>query len=403
MRHKSIFVFTAIILVLIVVAGFSYQPIFKNINLGLDLRGGLHVLLEAKDSPGAKVTEDAMNSATGSLRNRIDKFGVSEPLIQRQGKNRIIVELAGIKDPEGVVNTILKPAYLEIKDQATNGKTIISGKDLIGAKPTIDSNGQAAISFSLNKEGAKKFGDFTARNVGKNLYTFIDGNLIQTATIESPILAGEGQITGMKDNNESKRISELLNSGALPVKLLIKEKRVVGPTLGKDSLDKSTKAGIIGIIAILLFMALYYKVPGLVADFALIVYSFLLLSMLAGFHAVLTLPGIAGFLLSIGVAVDSNVIIFERIKEELRSGKTLRSAIDAGFNRAFVTIIDSNMVHIISGIILYYFGTGPIKGFAVTLLLGVVASIVTAVFLTRYLMRLLADSKFFTNHKLYGA
>ncbi|MDN5293423.1 MAG: preprotein translocase subunit SecD [Eubacteriales bacterium] len=400
MAYRKLVIFFMVVILLSVGMYLSLPLVLKNINLGLDLQGGLHVLYEAQDTPQAKVNDDSINSAIKNLENRVNRFGVKEPIIQRQGKRRIIVEIAGVKDPNEIINTIGRTAFLEFK--GPDGKTILTGADLKKAALSYDQSGNPAVSLQFNSEGTRKFRDATAKFLGQPIGIYLDGQLLSNPVVQSVISDGNAQITGKFEEEEAKRLADLLNSGALPVKLVLKEKRVVGPTLGKDSLDKSKVAGVIGVIAILVFMAVYYRLPGLVADFALLVYTFLLLALLAAVGATLTLPGIAGFLLSIGVAVDANVIIFERIKEEIRIGRTLRSAIDAGFSRAFITILDSNAVTIIAGLVLYYFGTGPIRGFAVTLLLGIVASIVTAVFLTRYLLRLLADTPGLDKPFLYG-
>ncbi len=221
--------------------------------------------------------------------------------------------------------------------------------------------------------------------------------------MREPIPSGKAQISPYESLEAARNVAILLRSGSLPVKMEVMEKRTVGPTLGADSLNKSVKAGIVGLIAILVFMAVYYRLPGLVAGLALIIYTLIMLIIFAALHITMTLPGIAGFLLSLGMAVDANVIIFERLREELWSGKTLRSAIDAGFKRAFVAIFDSNVTTLIAGAVLYYFGSGPIKGFAVTLSIGILASMFTAIVVTRQLLHLVAASNLARNLKIYGA
>jgi preprotein translocase subunit SecD len=386
-------------------------PIFKNISwlpwgkkiiLGLDLRGGVHVVLEAKDTPTSKVTEDSMKKAVAVLENRINQTGVTEPVIQRQGERRIIVELAGIKDPEKAVREMIKPAYLEFKTE--DGKTIVTGADLKDALEGRDPNsGQVEVDLTFTAAGTRKFAQATAANVGKPIGIYLDGRLLQNPVVQEPITNGKARITGYESLEEAHTIAILLRSGALPVQLDVMEKRTVGPQLGQDSLDRSINAGIVGLIAILVFMIVYYRVPGAIADLALIIYALIVLGIFIGIHATMTLPGIAGFLLSLGIAVDANVIIFERIKEELRSGKSIRSAIDAGFKRGFVAVFDANVTTLIAAVVLYYFGTSMIRGFAVTLSIGIMASMFTAITMTRWMLHLAAGTNLVKNVKYYGA
>ncbi|MEW5762299.1 MAG: protein translocase subunit SecD [Bacillota bacterium] len=383
--------------------GIPWLPFVKNIKQGLDLKGGVHVVVEAVDAPGSKVTPDAVKRAKAVLENRVNQFGVTEPIIQEQGERRIVVEVAGVKDPDEVVRTLIRPAFLEFK--AEDGRTIVTGKDLKDAREAMNpQTGEAEVHLTFNAEGAKKIADFTAANIGRPLGIYLDGKLVQNPTIKEAIPDGKGMITGYASLEEAHNIAVLLRSGALPVKLEIMEKRTVGPTLGADSLARSVRAGIVGFLAILVFMLLYYRLPGLVANFALVVYALLVLAIFAALKVTMTLPGIFGFLLSLGMAIDANIIIFERLKEELRSGRTLRSAIDVGFRRAFITILDANVTTLIAAAVLYFLGTGMIKGFAVTLSIGIVVSMFTAVSFTRWLLHLVAGVRPVKNVKLlYGA
>jgi len=400
----------AVVIAVAVIAVVSVQPIFPNakwlpltkeIPLGLDLQGGVHVTLEAHDTPQAKVNDETMKQLLQTIERRVNAFGVSEPVIQQEGKNRIIVELAGIKDPEKAVNEIIKTAFLEFKTE--DGKTILTGADLKDAVEAKDPvSGAVEVDLEFNKEGTQKFAEVTSANVGRNIAILLDGQVLQNPRVEEPITGGKARITGYSSLEEAHTIAVLLKSGALPLKAEVIEKRTVGPSLGADSLDKSIMAGIIGVIAILVFMLGYYRVPGLVANFALVVYALIVLGIFAAMHVVLTLPGIAAFLLSMGMAVDANVIIFERLKEELKSGKTLRSAIDAGFKRAFVAVVDSNITTLIAAAVLFYFGSGPIKSFAVALSIGILTSMFTAITFTRWMLHSTADTGI-KNTKLYGA
>jgi len=380
----------------------KYLPLVKNVILGLDLQGGVHVVLQAHDTPQAKVNQDAMNQLKAVITRRVNGLGVAEPVIQQQGTNRLIVDIAGISNPSEAVRTMIKTAYLEFR--TPDGKTVLTGADLKDAQEAQEPNtNKVVVNLTFNSAGARKFAQVTAANVGKPIGIYLDGKLLQNPIVQEPIPNGRAQITGYQSLQEAHNIAVLLRSGALPVKVTVEEMRAVGPELGADSLAASKHAGLVGIIAILIFMLMYYRLPGLVADFALLIYSLIVLIIYVGLHVTMTLPGIAAFLLSLGIAVDANVIIFERLKEELATGKTLRSAIDTGFKRAFVAIFDSNATTMIAAIVLYFFGTGPIRGFAVTLGIGIVASMFTAISMTRWLLHLVAASGLARNLKLYGA
>jgi len=398
-KNSSIAIISAILVALAFLAYFTYQPIKNNLNLGLDLQGGLHVVLQAQEKPGQKITADTIQKSIGVLSKRIDALGVSEPIIYPQGDDRIVIELAGVKDPEQAVNIIKNTAQLEFWDQS--GKVLVTGKNLKDAQAQVESGGQGAtVSLEFDKEGASLFAAATAANVGKPIAIVLDGKVISAPNVDEPIPNGQAQIRGNFTAKEAQDLAVLLRSGALPVSFGIMEKRTVGPTLGSDSLDMSVKASLVGLLAILLFMLGYYRLPGLVADFSMVLYSVLVLGTMAVLGSVLTLPGIAGFILSIGMAVDANVIIYEHIKEELRYGKTIKAAIESGFARAFWTIFDSNLTTLIAAVVLIWFGTGPIKGFAVTLSIGIIASMLVALTFTRYLLVLFADIT--KNNKLYG-
>ncbi len=411
MKWDKILILVGIILVVAVVAVLAVRPLFPGVNWipftnlirqGLDLKGGVHVVLEAVDTPDVPVTQDRVKQAMAIVENRVNAFGVAEPIIQQEGPRRIIVQLAGISDPDEAVRNLIRTAYLEF--QTEDGTTVLTGRNLkTAAEGTNPNSGQAEVNIEFDVEGAKIFADVTAANVGKQITILLDGQKIQSPMVREPIPSGKAQISPYESLEAARNVAILLRSGSLPIKMEVMEKRTVGPTLGADSLNKSVKAGIAGLIAILVFMVIYYRLPGLVADLALIIYTLLMLIIFAALHITMTLPGIAGFLLSLGMAVDANVIIFERLREELWSGKTLRSAIDAGFKRAFVAIFDSNVTTLIAGAVLFYFGSGPIKGFAVTLSIGILTSMFTAIVVTRQLLHLVAASKLVRNLKLYGA
>ncbi len=416
MKSKSLIVFLAIVLLIsffayIAVYGLNIGkweivPVKNLIKLGLDLRGGATVLLEAKDNPNDPVNDEKMARAVATIRERIDTLGVAEPVITRVGKNRIEVQLPEIQDPQRAMELIGQTAQLEFIEEETK-QVILTGNDIKKAEadygPSSDGLGQVpVVSFELSPEGAKKFAVATEKNIGKIIGIYLDKQPISLPTVSNVIPDGKGIITGSASIEEAGDLATLIRAGALPVELETLSVTAVGPQLGANSFEQSIAAGQIGILLVLVFMLLYYRLPGLVSDIALVAYTLIVLTILASIKATLTLPGIAGIILSIGMAVDANVIIFERIKEELRLGKTLRAAIDSGFRRAFLTIFDSNITTLIAAVVLFYFGTGPIKGFAITLSIGILSSMFTAIVITRYLLKLLVGSNLVKNLKLFG-
>lgn len=391
-----------LIIALAIVGGFCVyiSPLTNSIKQGLDLQGGTHVVLQAVDTPELKVDDDAVNRSVKIIERRVNELGLTEPVIQRQGKDRIIVELPGVKDPEKAIAMLGRTAMLQFKDQ--DGNVVLTGKDLKDAKAQITSGNQAVVGLEFNDEGGQKFADLTARNIGRQIAIVLDGDVLTAPVVQEAITGGKAQISGSRNIEEAEQLAILLRSGSLPVKIEILENRTVGPTLGQDSKEKSIKAFSIGIIAIFVFMLLFYRLSGIVADIALLLYVMLLLLAMRYLEATLTLPGIAGIILSIGMAVDANVLIFERFKEEVRKGKTLRSAMEAGFGRALITIFDSNITTLMAAAVLFYLGTGPVKGFAVTLALGVVLSMFTAVTVTKFLLRFLIASNLTKNPAFFG-
>ena len=358
---------------------------------GLDLQGGVHVVMEVQEAEGVRITDDVVVRTMAVIERRINALGVAEPIVQRQGDRRIIVELPGVHDPDQAVETIGKTALLEFKDPF--GNTVFTGALLQSASLSYDEFGRPAVSIRLNSEGARLFGELTGRYslTQQPLPIVLDGEVLVAPVPREAITSGEAIITGNFTQEEARQLAILLQSGSLPVPLEVMEIRNVGPTLGAESIERSWKAGIAGFALVVLFMCLYYRLPGLVASVALVMYVVFLLAALVGLRATLTLPGIAGVILSVGMAVDANVIIFERVKEELRAGKRLRASIDAGWRRAFIAILDANVTTLITAFILFYLGTGPVKGFAVTLSLGILISMFTAIVVTRTLLTVLVD------------
>ncbi|MFB3887164.1 MAG: protein translocase subunit SecD [Thermodesulfobacteriota bacterium] len=385
-------------------------------------KGIWRVVLVLDSRQADQIKKNAVDQALETIRNRIDQFGVSEPEITLQGTDRILIQLPGVKDPERAKSLIGRTALLEFKlvdeehdieealkgnipegdiilyersvDPKTGGvikrpyllkeKTLMTGEVLKDARVALDSQfHEPYIAMEFDDIGAKLFEQITGANVKKRLAIILDDNVYSAPVIQERIAGGRAQITGRFTTDEASELAIVLRAGALPAPVKIIEERTVGPSLGQDSIHKGMISIIISSVMVALFMIFYYRVSGMVADLALVLNVILTLATLAIFRAVLTLPGIAGLVLSIGMAVDANVLIHERIKEELRWGKTVRAAIDQGYHRAFVTIIDSNLTTLIAGVLLYQFGTGPVKGFAVTLCIGILANIFTAVYITR--------------------
>jgi len=410
------------------------------INLGLDLQGGTRLVYEGEDTEKVKVSDDSMAGVAAVIRNRIDGLGVSEPTIQRKGVNQVIVELPGIKDPERAIALIGDTALLEfveaewlpgdargaspekvkefygadaridsVKDMRDGRveserpivlkKTVLTGADLKGAFPSFDQYGNPVVDIEFNDKGAQIFAEVTGRSVNKPLAIILDKRIISAPNVREPIPSGRAQISGSFKAEDVRDMVIKLKAGSLPIPVKMVETRIVGPSLGKDSIDRSTIAGILGFVFIIIFMIVYYRLPGFIAILSLGIYVPLTLAVLALFHTTLTLPGIAGFLLSIGMAVDANVIIFERLKEELRLGKTVKASFSASFDRAFSAILDSNVTTIIGALTLFFVGTGTIRGFAVTLAIGIVISMFTALTLTRMMLNLLVDAKIVTDPK----
>ncbi|PPR24091.1 MAG: hypothetical protein CFH39_00185 [Alphaproteobacteria bacterium MarineAlpha10_Bin2] len=365
------------------------------------------------------------NSALGQsieiIRRRIDETGVSEPTIQRQGEDRILVQLPGLQDPERLKRLLGKTAKMSfhLVDQTVSEldlargrlppgtmrlpaddevdsegnprfypirkRVMVSGDALVDSQPTFQDN-QAVVSFRFDASGAKKFGRVTQENVGRPFAIVLDGKVISAPVIREAILGGSGIISGNFNTQSAKELALLLRAGALPAPMNILEERTVGPDLGADSVEAGKIASAIGLIAVLVFMLLYYGLFGIVADIALILNLIIIFGVLSILQATLTLPGIAGIVLTIGMAVDANVLIYERIREEMKSGRSPFSAMEAGYKRAFTTIFDSNLTTLIAAVILYLFGSGPVQGFAVTLGIGILTSMFTAMLVSRYIL-----------------
>jgi preprotein translocase subunit SecD len=387
---------------------------------------GVELTATLKPEVTRAIRDMAVRQGLETIRNRIDQFGVAEPVIQRQGieGNRIVIQLPGVDDPTRVKDLIRATAFLEIKPvtsvaptqeallASSGGKlpedseivsgdvedmegritgkeyyllkkvSVVTGRDLRTARRSQDQYGQPAVSFTLNPEGATKFGAYTGAHIGDRMAIVLD-NKVRSAPVIRGQISDSGIIEGNFTVQGAEDLALVLRAGALPASITYLEERTVGPSLGRDSVIRGLRAGLVGLALVVAFMLFYYKGAGINADVALVLNAVLLLGAIGMFKATLTLPGIAGIILTIGMAVDSNVLIFERIREELELGKTVRNAVDLGFQRALSAIIDSNLTTIISALFLFQFGTGPIKGFAVTLTVGLTISMFTAVFVSR--------------------
>lgn len=376
MRKGALLRFFVVIFAIIGIFACTVGWLAGHIRQGLDLQGGTHIVMQAEDTDQNKVTPEAITQVINIMQKRVNEMGLTEPIIQREGSNRIIIELPGEKDPQKAIDTIGKTAVLQFKDE--EGNVRLTGEDLKDAKEQLGQNKQPLVSLKFSDEGGKKFADLTAANVGRHIGIYLDGEMLTNPVVNEAITGGAAVITGQRTLEEAKDLAILLRSGALPVKMSVLEVRTVGPSLGQDSKDKSIVAFTIGLSLVVLFMLAVYRISGFVADTALLVYVLILLGVLYLLHATLTLPSIAGVILSIGMAVDANVLIFERFKEEIQEGKILRLAVQAGFKRAFVTIFDANMTVIITSAILFFLGSATVKGFALTLGLGVAVSMFTA-------------------------
>ncbi|WP_281950338.1 protein translocase subunit SecD [Nitrosophilus kaiyonis] len=404
------------------------DEMLKNIP-GLSIKKeGLRYSISLTPKEIESVKEYAINQAVDTIRNRLDQFGLAEPNVAKQGKDKILVELPGIKTPEQeqrIRALIAKAAHLQlmavdedraarvyqmtpeeaaeygdvILPDAKNPKVkyllkeipILDGSMIVDAKVAFDRNNQPVINFTLNSEGAKIFGDFTAKNIGKHLAIVLDNKVYSAPVIRERIGGGSGQISGGFSVEEAHDVAIALRSGALLAPVYMEEKRSVGPSLGADSIKASLIALISGFVLVVLFMIVYYGIAGVIADIALIANLFLIVGIMALFGATLTLPGMAGIVLTVGMAVDANVIINERIRELLREGVSIKKAIEQGYKNAMSAILDANITTLIAAVVLYAYGTGPIKGFAITISIGILASMLTAILGTHGIYEAIID------------
>ncbi len=405
----------------------AVKPLSDDLKLGLDIKGGVYVVFTAETEAQGEEKRILLNQTVEILNRRVNSMGLTEPNIYLEGEDRIRVELPGVENSTEALNAIGKTAELRFA-QVKSGQVVMQGEPYSSEKMIplfsgegindavaiqTDSTFGYGVSLSLNDEAAEAFAKATAESVtypnpfganndgGGQIAIILDGKVISAPTVQSVITNGKANITGKFSRAEANELATLIKSGALPVTLVEERSSVKGPTLGQGAYEMSVKAAIIGIILVMLFMIIFYRLPGMMASIALTLYSAIIVILMVLMDATLTLPGVLGIVLSIGMAVDANVIIFEKFREELDEGKSLKASVSHGFSKALRAIIDSNVTTLIASIVLFYFGEGPIKGFAVTLMLGIITSMFTAIFVTRTLLVQFASSKKFSDKKLY--
>lgn len=412
MKVRNTVILAAIVLVIALLAVVVFQGVpvgiydvepVESIHLGLDLTGGVSIVYEAAD-PSVEDLDAKIEGAMKIFRSRLDGKGFTEATVTKQGVSGIRVEVpinstSEISNPEDVVSFLGTPAVLEFKDP--EGNVVIEGSDIKVAQAMVNENGEYLVHFELSSEGSDAFFKATAANIGKTIAIVLDGTTISAPTVNDAI-SNQGQISGNFTLEEAQNLAMQIESGALPLELDVLEQRTISSTLGDNALQKSILAGIIGLAILLVFMAIVYRVPGLMADIALICYVALVVFFISLFEVELTLPGIAGIILGIGMAVDANVVIFERFKEEIRLGKSVRASVKTGFSKAAGAIMDANVTTIIAAIVLAIFGTGSIKGFAYTLAISIVVSMFTALVVSQGLFKLIVGI-FPNGKKMYVA
>ena len=403
-----------VVLVAIIVTFTVVKPVGPDIREGLDLKGGVEVVLKTAHP----VSQSDMNTVLAIITNRADSLGVSEPSIYQQGSDEIVVQIPGVKNQEAAIKTIGQTGLLQFEGGTTevvgktkksagtsvevpDGKPFLTGKDVTSANAIIDTSQEnsPAVTLTFNSAGAQAMENFTNANLGKTMFTLLDGKTINEATVNG-VISTNGEIYGLASLQAAQKLAVLINSGALPVPLNTIEVQAVSASLGAASVQASEVAGILAMILIVLLMIFFYRFAGILADIALLLYIMVLGTVLILLHAVITLPSVAGVILSAGIAVDANVIIFARLRDELRLGRPFGSAVDFGFRNALRAIADSNVSTIVASIVLYYFGSGDVRGFALTLGIGVAISFLTAYFFTRLLIRIV-EGTFLTDNPTF--
>ncbi|MDP9701927.1 protein translocase subunit SecD [Paenibacillus polysaccharolyticus] len=406
---KRIISFILVVLVTTGVMVGTSPELLKNIRLGLDLKGGYEILYEAEPlEAGQQLSKASLVQTAKSLESRANALGTSEPEVTTEGTNRIRLKLAGVTDEAEVRAKMKEPAVLTFRSKAPNdkegeySKIELRGNEFVenAAKVVFTQLNEPMIDIKVKDKA--KFSEITKRLINKPLAIYLDDQLLSAPEVRQQLTDGSAQISGSYTREEANQLRDTINLGALPLKLTEKYSQSVGATLGKLSLDQTIKAGLIGSVIILIFMIGLYRIPGIIASFALITHTWLVLAIFYLGEFVLTLPGIAAFILGIGMAVDANIITYERIKEEMRSGKSILSSVKAGGKHSFRTIIDSNITTIIAAAVMFFLGTGAVKGFALVLIFDIVTSIITNIFFSRFLLVLLVRGNVVKKPKYFG-
>ncbi|GLI06570.1 hypothetical protein YDYSG_26000 [Paenibacillus tyrfis] len=401
MDIKRIVAFFAIVLIVLAAIGVTSPQLVRQVKLGLDLKGGFEILYVVEPiEPGKPVTPESLKQTAISLEKRADSLGIAEPEVTTEGSDRIRVKLAGVSNEEEVRKIIKEPAQLTFR--GPDGTKEMLGSDFVEGAAKVGFDQQNRPMISIEVKDKEKFRKVTEKLLGQPLAIYLDETQLSAPIVQQVLTDGKATISGNYTYDEANKLKDTINLGALPLKLTEKYTQSVGATLGQLSLQETVKAGLVGSVLILLFMLIFYRIPGLVASISIITYSWLLLIVFDWIHATLTLPGIAAFILGIGMAVDANIITAERIKEEIRSGKSILSSMKAGSKHSFRTIMDANITNIISGFVLFYIGNGAIRGFALTTMLSIVLSVITNVFFARFLTLLLIRSNLFKKPVYFG-
>lgn len=393
-KKSSVFIFIIIVFLVIFfsvwgflgfeIFGYKFMNFNESIKKGLDLQGGVSVLQEIVDE---EVTKDTLQRTRELLSLRVNKFGLSEPIVAIEGDSRIRIDLAGVFDSDDIVKTLTSTGELTFKDE--NGNVLLTGNDVKDATAVLTNEGKAIIQLKFTPEGTQKFAEATKNNLNKTIEISMDDQVLTKPVVNTEITEGEAVIEGSRNFEEANKVASIIQSGALPVTLKTISVSTVGPTLGVEAIPNTVKAGVIGFIFIFIIMFIRYRFPGVIATMSLFIYMLLFLFIFSLIQAVLTLPGIAGILLTLGMAIDANILIFERIREELTKGKSVKIAIRIGFDKAMSSILDSNITTIIAGLVLYFIGTGGVKGFATTLLIGTVLSMFSSIVITKFMIKLI--------------
>ena len=402
----AIIVFCAYVMIFGITIGvYDIGKIENHMHYGLDLTGGVNVVLQATPNEGQTLDSDKMDSTVAAITNRIDSLGVAEATVTKQGEDRIRVSIPSIQDQQEALDMIGKTAQLEFK--SPDGQVLFTGDHVQDSKAvqqkTSSGVEEPVVTLVFDEEGKRLFAEATQKYLNQTISIELDGEVISAPRVNSVISNGEAIIEGKMTMDEAGRLANLIRGGALPVKLEPLEVSTIGPTLGADSLNQSVYASIIGVIGVFLFMLIFYRGLGLIADLALAVFIMLDLWVMVAMNVTLTLPGIAGMILTVGMAVDANVIIFERVKEEARkTERPLASSVNAGFRNAMSSILDSNITTLIAGFVLFFMGSGSAQGFAVTLVVGVILSMFTAVVFTRQMLKLFLGANLIQSPAFYG-